>query len=281
MPRRDALHCKRAEFGWPRRVRGSATGGRAAKVDARAPLRSLEALPASSSTSAVRYSARALARPVNNGRAARARPAAAGGSDGRRKFAAETASAAAHNCGLERAKPAGRAHPESRRSRLRPSRRRARWRSRGSTRRNWLASAGGRASQRHAGAGGAERRPAAPGAHLEEAVNTADGELEARARRARDRLLLLALLVTHRALGTLPGQPLGAFARHGCCALRRSGGDEDGSGGRGNAARASHEPRDNGAAAQRPRLCVAAAANAIARVREWERLPPQALASDR
>ena len=50
--------------------------------------------------------------------------------------------------------------------------------------------------------------------HLEEAVDTAHRELQARPGGAGHGLLLVALLVAHGALGTLARQPLGPLARH-------------------------------------------------------------------
>ena len=50
--------------------------------------------------------------------------------------------------------------------------------------------------------------------HLEEAVNTAHRELQARPGGAGHGLLLVALLIAHGALGTLARQPLGPLARH-------------------------------------------------------------------
>jgi hypothetical protein len=51
-------------------------------------------------------------------------------------------------------------------------------------------------------------------AHLQQAVDAAHGELQTRTRRTRRGLLLVALLVTHGALGTLSRQTLGTLARH-------------------------------------------------------------------
>ena len=55
-------------------------------------------------------------------------------------------------------------------------------------------------------------------------MNTTDGELQASTSRPRDRLLLVAFLVTHGALGTLSREALRSFSRHveGCyrCAVR-------------------------------------------------------------
>ena len=113
------------------------------------------------------------------------------------------------------------AHRGWRPCRRRRSRRRGRWPSRGS------ASAQQRASERWAREMVSRRTTTSKAArspaqrahaktstrqrlkHLEQAVDTADGELQAGARRARGRLLLVALVrLAHRALGTLARQAL-------------------------------------------------------------------------
>ena len=67
--------------------------------------------------------------------------------------------------------------------------------------------------------GGQDPRPMLQdeNACLQKPVDTPYRELQASASRARHRLLLVSLLVTHGALGTLAGQPLCSLPRHAEC----------------------------------------------------------------
>lgn len=65
--------------------------------------------------------------------------------------------------------------------------------------------------------------------HLEQTVDAPHRELQAGPCRPGRGLLLVALLVTHGALGTLARQALGSLSRHGCSA-QQQGGSEGGGG---------------------------------------------------
>jgi hypothetical protein len=209
--------------GGSRRNRGGC-GGRATRT-----LRSLEALPASSSTSAVRYSAGARSRgPVRAGGPPGGPTAGPGAGRAAPEARAWRPRAEAVRGMLLR--PA--AHPGWRRCRRQRWHRHDRWQTRGPAE-----EAPGRVrpgAARAAGAAGAGGRiapaeRAGRRSHLEQTVNPSHGELQAGPGRAGRGLLLVALLVPHRSLGTLARQALGSLAGHGCWSLAERRG-EGGSG---------------------------------------------------